>query len=274
MKRLMSLLTAVLFVFVSSGAYALDQSPVHINPQSLRETLVKRNIGILVAWNQVQQAKTQVNIARAQLLPSVNLGSVISGGPSFLLSSVSALLPFLMPSKWFDLKESSELLDAQGVSYYLAQLNIYAAAYSLYLTILGDIQLRESIYQQYQNLRGIEEEMRRPAEIGMISKEEFLQAQAQAHLAGIQLSQVDELVKREKASIREMLALPLSQEIVFEATNIAPSAAEDKTPEELLEIVHATSPESMQRFREKTCLGMKTAPARAPFVKWLRTPQL
>lgn len=245
--KLLSLIMAAVFVTTTSwAAPKKQQGPVKINPTTLRTLLLSRNIDIAVALNEVQQAKAQVAQARGNLLPSVNLGAVISSGPSFMLTSVSVLLPFLMPSNWLDLKESTYLLRAQGTSYYLAQLNGYASAYSVYQTILGDMQLRNALYAQYQNFKAIEDHLRLPAEVGIIRKEDYLQAQAQAQLAYVQVSQVDELLKREKASVRQMLGLELNQEIIFEEAHMTPSAAEGMNPQDLLNKIHESSPETSQ----------------------------
>ncbi len=254
--RFLSLMITVLFVTTSALAVPTaplprprPQSPpntVTINAGSLRNIYLSRNVGIAIALNDVQQAKNQVTQARANLLPSVSLGGVISGGPSFMLTTVSFLLPFLMPSNWLDLKESNYLLKSQGMSYYLAQLNGYASAYSLYQTIVGDIQLRAALQQQYENFKGIEDQLRLPAEMGMIRMEDYLQAQAQAKLAYVQVSQMDELIKREKAAVRQMLALPLAQDIAFEDIDVPMSPVEDADPQTLLDRVNESSPENQQ----------------------------
>lgn len=245
MKFLTVLLTTIVFAF-TAFAKPQPQGPVTINPKTLRSLLMSRNVGIAIALNEVQQSKAQVAQARGNLLPSINLGSVISSGPSFMLTTVSFLLPFLMPSKWLDLTENTHLLKAQGTSYYLAQLNGFASAYSIYATTVGDIQLRDTIAKQYETYKAIEDQLRLPAETGMIPMEDYLQAQAQAQLALVQVSQLDELIMKEKASIRQMLGLSLDQEITFEPLQIAASPVEELSPQELLDKVHETSPETAQ----------------------------
>lgn len=261
MKFLTMLFTAIL---LTSTAFSAPQAqgPVLINPQSLRALLLARNVDIAIALNEVQQSKAQVAQARGNLLPSINLGAVISSGPSFMLTSVSFLLPFLMPSKWMDLTENTYLLKAQGTSYYLAQLNGFASAYSVYATTVGDMQLRASMYKQYETFKAIEDRLRLPAEVGIIRMEDYLQAQAQAQLALVQVSQLDELIKREKASVRQMLGLELDQEIIFEPLQINASAVEGMDPKELLTKVHESSPESSQ---------MKSLITAAEYNKWSKT---
>lgn len=239
------LFTISMSFFITTSAMAQSSSVV-INAQTLRKNFLARNIEIQRSLNEVHQAKTQVAIARANLLPSVNLGAVLGGGQNFMLSTVSVLLPFLMPSNWMNLHESQQLLRAQGSAYYMAQLNGYASAYTIYATVVGDMKLRQALKKQYDNFKAIEDELRLPAEMGMIPQEDYLQAQAQAKMALVQVSQLDELIKREKAAIRQMLGLSLSRNIVFEENRVPYSNTEAMGPQTLLKQVQARSPEVAQ----------------------------
>ena len=67
--------------------------------------------------NAVRQAKHQVSIARTQLLPNLNIGAVISSGPTFALTAIEMLLSFLMPSKWFNVGVSQNLFESEKISY-------------------------------------------------------------------------------------------------------------------------------------------------------------
>jgi len=62
-----------------------------------------------------------VNLARASLLPSINLGfgATLGDSYSFALANVSFLLPFLLPSKWFDVKKSERLLEPKAIPFML-----------------------------------------------------------------------------------------------------------------------------------------------------------
>lgn len=248
------LLTSLMTSPVGTVVYAatLNQNsdtaaaPVTINPNTLKKLLLEKNIALMIQLNKVYQAKEQVNLSRSQLLPSINLGTMISSGPSFALSSISMLLPFLLPSKWFDLTESQYLLSAQATSYYISQLNTFSSAYSVYLTVVGDMELRDVIYKQYSTYRDIEQVIALAVEAGMMNQSDLLQAQAQTQLAGIQVSQLDDLLQKEKAAFRDMLALPLSQEIVFEKTHMAPSNSESLPAQTILDQASAKAPEILQ----------------------------
>lgn len=243
----------VALTLASSAGFAAPSSKqnsqpaqVVINASSLKRIMLDRNIDLLVQLNQVQQAKARVNQARGNVLPSINLGTVVASGVSFGLATVSVLLPFLLPSSWFDLRSTQHLLNAQGSAYYIAQLNTYASAYTLYYTVLNDMDLRVALYNQYVSSKNLEDAMKTAMERGIISPEDFLKAQAQTQLAYIQVSQVDALINSEKAAIREMLALPLNTEITFERGHAPVSPYENQPPMVLLPQVLKTSPEYSQ----------------------------
>lgn len=243
----------VALTLASSAGFAAPSSKqssqpaqVVINAATLKKYMLDRNIDLLVQLNQVQQAKARVNQARGNILPSINLGTVVASGVSFGLATVSVLLPFLLPSSWFDLRYSQHFLNAQSSAYYIAQLNTYASAYTLYYTVLNDMDLRTALYSQYMASKNLEDAMKPAMERGIISPEDFLKAQAQTQLAYIQVSQVDALINSEKAAVREMLALPLTTEITFERGHAPVSQYENQPPMVLLPQVLKTSPEYSQ----------------------------
>lgn len=196
--------------------------------------------------NKVYQAKDNVDRARKNLLPGVSLGGIIDSTFSFSLSTVNMVLPFLLPSNWLDLKENQYLLNAQGEAYYIAQLNAYSSAYSLYSTILGDLNLRDVLSDQYSNYKQIENLIKMAVDAGMMEQADLLQARAQTQMTGIQVSQLDALILQEKAAIREMLALPLSTTIVFTRTHVSSSGVEGSSLQRIVDQSVGKSPELRQ----------------------------
>ncbi|HWU42613.1 MAG TPA: TolC family protein, partial [Bdellovibrio sp.] len=221
-------------------------APIKINADTLKTMLLEQNISLMIQLNKVYQAKEQIALHRAQLLPSINLGTMISSGPSFALATVNMLLPFLLPSNWFDLKESQYLLNAQATSYYIAQLNTYSSAYAVYMTVVGDMDLRDVLYQQYLNYKDIEDQIQLAVDAGMMQPSDLLQAKAQTELAAIQVSQVEDLLQREKSSLREMLALPLTQDFVIEKNHLSSTTSETLPAQVLLDKATAKAPELNQ----------------------------
>ncbi|WP_413560908.1 TolC family protein [Bdellovibrio sp. HCB209] len=246
MRNLAALALATMISATSFAATTKQPTSITINPRTLKARLLENNIELAVQMNNVFKAKDSVDRARRNLLPGINLGAAIDNSMSFSLASVNMLLPFLLPSKWLDLRESQHLLNAQGESYYISQLNTYSSAYSMYSTIQGDMELRQIIQYQYENYKKIEAAIKEAVDAGMRDRSELMQVQAQTQLSKIQVSQMDVLILQEKAAIREMLALPLSTEIKIEQFHISSSSVENQPLQTTVDQALARSPELRQ----------------------------
>ncbi|RYZ66576.1 MAG: TolC family protein, partial [Proteobacteria bacterium] len=215
-------------------------------PESIRTRLVEGDTSVLASLNQIYQAKEEVRKARGNLLPGLGLSVTAGGRPNFALSAVNVLLPFLLPSNWHALEASKHQLAANGYAYHLVALNDYAAALSLYTQVMGDVALRSVYRKQYENLKSVEEIVEDQVVLGTATRADLAQARAQVQLAQVQISQVDELIAREKSSIRRMLGLSLETELEM-TTNHFPRIDEEKlSPRKLYDRIHDTSPEQRQ----------------------------
>lgn len=246
------------------SALATDptSAPVVINPHTLKNFVLSKNVSLMIQMNQVDQAKTKVNISRGNLLPSINLGAVISSGPTFGLSTISMLMPFLFPSNWLDLKQSYHLLNAQTKAYQIAKLNTLASAYSTYLTVVSDVNLRNVLQKQLENYESIEEFIRLGVQAGLRQESELFFAHAQTSMAAHQVSQLNELLKQELSLLRFMLGLPLTQEIAIAETHPNKSPSEHLDAVTALRISISLAPEFEQLdFLERAAKAAKWSQA-------------
>lgn len=222
---------------------------VHINPDTIRRALLSGNTSVMTALNDVYMAKTSVNIARGNLLPSINVGAAIggiSGGPSFAVSSISFLLPFLLPSNWFALGAAENQLAATGFAYNLVELNEYASAWALYTTIINDYELRETYQRQYDNLKQIVDVVTAKVEIGQATQADLAQAMFNMHNAATTVSAVEETIKREHLAIIKLFNWPLSTKLVFDQLHPSPLKAESLKAQSILDRVFSASNEAKQ----------------------------
>lgn len=233
-------------VFAADEITPAAAKTVRVNPQSLQTLLLAQNNNLLQELNNVYKAKVNVDLARAQLLPSLNLGIGVSGG-GFSLASAVFLLPFLLPSNWINLRESQHLLNAEVKSYYILQLNEYASAYSLYMTVVGDFALRDVLYSQYKNLLDIQNNVDLAVKLGLRPTTDLYSAQAQTSMMKTQVGQFEELIAQERASIRQMLGLDLSVDLRFDLLHPdRVDGYENADAESLLPIVLKKAPEMAQ----------------------------
>lgn len=198
-----------------------------LNQNSLQTQMLRSNLELLQALYAVHDAKDQVNIARANLLPSLNLGGLLSSnGGGFVLASIDFLVPFLVPSNWYNYYSEKNLFEAEKLSYNAIQLNVYSSAVSLYFTMVADRQIQAIYQRQYHDLQDVFEFQKQRAAIGLVPASDLLQTQAQAQMAGVKASQLAELNKQEVAAVRKFLSLPLEVNIQLEIGDIASSPFE------------------------------------------------
>lgn len=225
-----ALIAIILLVSLNAPALAAPRR-VAVNPATIRSMLVRNNLPVLIQLSKVRQAKESVGVARGNLLPRLNLGAALTSfvNGSFGISSVSFLLPFLIPENWANLRQSQHLLESQKISYKLVQLNQFASAYTVYATIQGDIALRSLLVKEYEGLKQVRDWLEnRKRFIGTVPQEDLDNADARTKLAYANISAMDELLLREKAALRQMLALDLNAEFDFQPSAVPVSPLEAK----------------------------------------------
>ena len=240
-------------VLAPNIAFAQDsakstRSSLSLNPTTIQKQLSK-NTQVMLGLNQVHQAKDEVNIARGNLLPSLNLGGLLSfSGGGFILSAIDFLVPFLVPSNWANFYTQKSLFESEKLSYKVIQLNTLSSALSMYYTVLSDYQVQAIYQQQYLDLQEIYELQKRKSSTGTVPVSDLLQTQAQAQMAGVRASQLTELNRQEIASIRKALALPLSTNINLEVVDAKAAPWEFESASSTIRKVNSVSVEA-QQFR-------------------------
>lgn len=229
--------------FVSTSAFA---KTIVVTPDTLRTALYSGDTSVISGLNSVYQAKEEVTRARANLLPGLGLSATLGGKPNFAISAISVLLPFLLPSNWHALDATKHQLTANGYAYHLVLLNDYASVLSLYMQIQGDMALRSVYVEQRANLRKIAEVVADEVSIGTATRADLAQALAQVQLAEAQISQVEELMAREKAAIRKVMGASLSTELEFSSYHMSPLSSEGSSPRTIFDRVSESSPEQRQ----------------------------
>ncbi len=223
-------------------------TPVTLGLDDLRRKLLEGNTSVLLSANRVHQAKEHVNIARGNLLPAINLSGLLSlgAGGGFSLTSIDFLMPFLVPSRWFDYAKSKHLLDAEKVSFLLMELNQYASAASLYFSYVNDMALREFLLRSVKDFEKIESSTEYAFLLGIATEEEVKHARSQTQLARIRVTRVNELVIEELGAIRYALGLDPSSPIVFEDGDIGQLPFETGNVDDVIRLAKQRAPETAQ----------------------------
>jgi multidrug efflux system outer membrane protein len=219
---------------------------VTLTPDNLRTLLLSDNNQILISLNNVHIAKTNIDNARVGLLPSININFNL---PTFALSSVSFLLPFLVPSNWFALAASNHELTADENAYFIMELDTYASVYAMYEVVASDMELRAVLNQQYLDYAALESFLENEATAGLpVTPSDLEQAQAQTQAALAAVSKMDETITQEKFQIGMALALSPDTVINITPVEVAPSSMETATSfDALTEQAFSMSPEKQQQ---------------------------
>ena len=224
-------------------------NPIELNPSVIRKRLLEENIDIRISANGVQKAKEYVNLARSNtFVPSLNLGGALSSlvNPSFLWTSVSALLPFLMPSNWFDMFQEEQLLEADKKSYQILQLDTFASAYTLYETVLNDQRLQQLFQDDLEDWRRIERITAIDRSRGEASDNDVLTSKARRALAENRALNLKSLVTREISDLRQMLSYHPNKPVTLADYSVPASEFESSKIDDALYESFQRAPEREQ----------------------------
>ncbi len=249
MKKFFSTLLISSLLIVSTSFAADTVKPFVVNPTTMRGQLFSKNITLLQALNNVQASKNNVTMARAKLLPSINLAVLLPAlaNPTFLLASVTFLFPFLVPSNWAVLKQEKELFESDKASYKSLQLNILSNALSLYYTYVNDQKVQQIYVEQSKVLQTIYENLKVRSEIlGDVGSDDLAMAQAQWDEAKIRSSKLAELLGEELSALRTLLGLPLGTNLTVEDADLPASGYETKSALEIADHSLEVAPEAVQ----------------------------
>lgn len=243
-------ISAVTLTALFSGSVAparSQMSTVTVNPTLIRKRLISDNNNIIASLNSLYTAKVNVTRARTNLMPSLNLGAALSANPiSFGLSSITALLPFLLPSNWYALDMSKHQLAASGYAYYIVELNTYASGLGLYETILEDMALRKVYYQQYLNYLKIQNFVQLQTSIGHTILADLQQVTSQTEQAATTVQNYDALIQQEMAQMALALGYKSVTPMSFEEYHPTTVSYEGQSAQRVMNAVFARSPEEQQ----------------------------
>jgi outer membrane protein, multidrug efflux system len=160
---------------------------VQVDLTYIRNQVLSGNLSLEQELSVVKEQKDNMDVKRGQLLPSLNIGTNIASGPSFILSQIQFLLPFLIPSNWFALDAATDDFNAEEIAYKVLELNVYGSALSMYFTIESDYQTQAVYVQEAKDLMDIYTIKKTQNDLlGTVPPEQLSQALASAQLAQVQ----------------------------------------------------------------------------------------
>ena len=132
---------------------ATETVTVNLSPDVLQQMILSGNKDIYTQLLSLEDARDKLQGARSALLPSINVS--VSSVPNFIVSGLSALLPFLLPSNYFQLDEAHDTFLAHMDAFKIYELNTVATGLSLYFTVMADLKTVQVYKAEAQDLRAI-----------------------------------------------------------------------------------------------------------------------
>jgi outer membrane protein TolC len=255
MKLKQVLLSAValsLIAGVPGGAGADDATPpqpLQITADTLAALLIKNDGDVINEMTAVLKARDEVNMARSQLLPSLNLNLslLLSANPTFFIQTATCLVPFIFPQKWFDLKAADKNYSAEVYALHITRLNAYATAWTLAARLASDEQTAQIMSDQQKRLADYVSGLQVQKTLGLISDADVIRGQMSMTQGQTDLSKVQTIIIDERATMRKMLGLPLTQDFVIAlGQDAAPSVLESANDVQDLNPVLERAPERTQ----------------------------
>jgi outer membrane protein TolC len=232
---------------------AKESGEVQLDFETISALLFDGNLPIHLASNRVYRSKAEVNQARTNLLPSINLGALLLSvvQPQFAWAGVEALVPFLVPENWFRARGASRLFEAEKLALQIVEQNQYASAVSLVSLWSLDRRLLSLLEDQQGDATISRQRAQAQFDLGLISNEELKRAIQDENQAEISASRVQELVTGEEASLRRALGLKPETRLRFSERDleIFESPSEGLQIQGLVDRVMQNSPEAQQLSR-------------------------
>jgi multidrug efflux system outer membrane protein len=219
-----------------------------VDVKSLQKRLLESNIGVLRGAVQLHASKDQVGIARGNLLPSLNLGVALQSfaNPLFSISSVEFLVPFLLPSRWFDYFSQKNIYRADKEAFVALGLNSFASAYSLYQLLLSDFAVRDVLRLEIVDLEAIVALAEARYSSGLSGAEEVDSAKADLAEAQIRLNKFEAAMLEQIFSLRKALGFGSETQMLFSANRVPDSSYESRPVRSVIDRALYLAPENYQ----------------------------
>lgn len=136
---------------------AAEKRAVAIKLNEVVKRIRTKNYKVRTTNLKTYQAKTNIEKARADLLPKLTIWNIasIALNPTSIIDQITDIAPFLVPANWTRLEENKVLYKAEQEGYRALWSNEVHVAKTLYMRILFDQMLVEHIAKSADELERI-----------------------------------------------------------------------------------------------------------------------
>ncbi len=132
----------------------------------------KKNYTVLEQAQKVYQAKETIQVARGELVPSLNIWKIVKVASNPLdLENWAEIAPFLSPANWFRLEQSKIYYAAEVYGYRTMVANQVMNARVLFIKVNQDQKLHKLIREYKSDLQSVYDIIKIKVDLGMESPE-------------------------------------------------------------------------------------------------------
>lgn len=147
----------IIYLFLLSFALNASADKINLKLGDVVERVSKENYNVYENALKVYQAKSNIEKARSDLLPRLNLWKIVGIilNPTSLFDQITDMAPFLVPGNWFRIEEVKLLYLAEKEGYRALWGNELHTAKSMYVHLLLDEELLKHVQQSIADLQKV-----------------------------------------------------------------------------------------------------------------------
>jgi hypothetical protein len=228
MKITYKLLSLTLGFSAFGAMNVYSETPKEISLESVSSTVRNRNYNVLMNAMKMYQAKESISVARGNLLPKLNIWKIAEAivDPGSLIGMIQDIAPFLVPANWFRVEQNKILYRAEMQGYRALWGNELLTAKSLYLQVLLDQALMNSIHEAVLRHQELEDIVKVREMMGSVPRGSTRAIQIRKLALESDYTEMQVLLKKERQELTFALGLSSRTPVVLRPVSLINIAAE------------------------------------------------
>ncbi|MBD65969.1 MAG: hypothetical protein CME62_12230 [Halobacteriovoraceae bacterium] len=187
--KILFLITILFSTFTHARVY---------NHSEWMKVFEEKDLNTQIELLQVQTARAQIDESLGRIIPSLNIETVVNtaiSGPLGLLSGMSNLLGFMMPSRWYKWNESKMYYQAQKHAYVSMRGNLLLMADELYLSLKKAYLTRDVLNLAITDLESLSRSIQFRERIGELPKGTYARIESKLYSLQNDKINIDSIVQ-------------------------------------------------------------------------------
>ncbi len=209
------LLIVVIGSFLTLSVARAENVVVTLDEVSAR--IKAQDYTILENAQRVYQAKEAIQVARMNLLPRLNLWSIVGVIVDWknAVGLVEDLVPFLVPNNWFRVRQQRLFLEAEKLGFRSLQANEILTARAIYLQVVMDEELMMQIRSSASRIKEAVDYTKLQEQFGEVPVGTSASVEAKYLALLDDQNKMDRLIYDEKRSLGMMIGVKVDSEITL-----------------------------------------------------------